>query len=246
MSVSRLLAGTLLVAVCLLSSGCNEAPAPAETAAVAPSPTAKTVAEPVAESPSQAPAAATTEPVTAAASPAVSSPAIAPEPSPPPTEAVATADPTPATPVAATPVATTPAAAPPVVAKKKQTAAGLQDIDFDTIKLDLQKDEKFDPSKLTPAVKDLDGEKIRIRGYLLPSFQQTGITQFVLVRDNQECCFGPGAALHDCILVEMLPGKSTDYTVRPVAVEGKFSLIEFKDPDGVVRAIYHLDGQTVK
>lgn len=132
------------------------------------------------------------------------------------------------------------------VADKNKPAGGLKDITFDDVKLDLKKDEKFDASKLTPAVKALDGQQVRIRGYILPSFQQTGIAQFVLVRDNQECCFGPGAALHDCILVEMLPGKSTDYTVRPVAVEGKFTLIEFKDPDGVVRAIYHLDGQTVK
>jgi len=132
------------------------------------------------------------------------------------------------------------------VADKKKPASGLKDISFDDIKLELKKDEKFDAAKLTPAVKALDGQQVRIRGYILPSFQQTGITQFVLVRDNQECCFGPGAALHDCILVEMLPGTSSDYTVRPVAVEGKFTLIDFKDPDGVTRAIYHLDGQAVK
>ena len=43
----------------------------------------------------------------------------------------------------------------------------------------------------------LEKQAVRIRGYILPSFQQAGLTQFVLVRDNQECCFGPGAALHD-------------------------------------------------
>ena len=42
----------------------------------------------------------------------------------------------------------------------------------------------------------------------------------------------PGAALFDCILVEMEPGKSTSYTVRPVAVEGVFTINEFKGPDG--------------
>ena len=63
---------------------------------------------------------------------------------------------------------------------------------------------------------------IRIRGYILPSFQQSGLTQFVLVRDNMECCFGPGAALFDCIVVQMAEGKTAEYTIRPVAVEGEF------------------------
>ena len=54
-----------------------------------------------------------------------------------------------------------------------------------------------------------------------------GIKQFVLVRDNQECCFGPGAALYDCILVEMKPGKTAEYSDSPVAVEGTFDIREF-------------------
>ena len=49
---------------------------------------------------------------------------------------------------------------------------------------------------LTPAVKKLTGKPIRIRGYILPSFQQAGIKQFVLVRDNMQCCFGPGQAAY--------------------------------------------------
>ena len=99
---------------------------------------------------------------------------------------------------------------------------------------------------LTKKINELHGKTVKIRGYILPSFQQKGIKQFVLVRDNMECCFGPGAALYDCVLVEMVEGKSTSYTVRPVAVEGEFTIREFKDPDGKHLAIYHLDGVKVK
>jgi len=71
-----------------------------------------------------------------------------------------------------------------------------KDVTFDDIKLELEKDQKFDKDKhLTEKVEKLEGQKIRIRGWIHPSvFTQTGITQFVLVRDNQECCFGPGAS----------------------------------------------------
>lgn len=127
----------------------------------------------------------------------------------------------------------------------KPTAA-TREITFDDIKFDMEKGDPFDRSLLTPEIEALDEQPIRIRGYILPSFQQTGITQFVLVRDNQECCFGPGAALFDCILVEMQPGRSTDYTVRPVAVEGVFSVREVTDGEGTHLAIYHLDGRSVK
>jgi hypothetical protein len=61
-----------------------------------------------------------------------------------------------------------------------------------------------------------------------------------------ECCFGPGAALYDCILVEMRPGKTTDYSTRPVAVEGTFSIQEMLDSEGKHLAIYHIDGDEVR
>lgn len=129
-----------------------------------------------------------------------------------------------------------------------RAGAKVEEITFDDLKLDLQKDEPFVPEKLTKRVKELDKEMIRIRGWILPAsvFQQKGIRSFVLVRDNMECCFGPGAALFDCIIVEMDEGKTADFTTRPVAVEGRFELKEFKYPDGKQYAIYHLQGRSVK
>jgi hypothetical protein len=124
-----------------------------------------------------------------------------------------------------------------------------RNITFDDIKLELEKDEKFVSEKhLTEKVDKLQGQKIRIRGWIHPSvFTQTGITQFVLVRDNQECCFGPGAALHDCILVEMEPGKSTNFTTRPIAVEGVFKIEEIPGgPNGRQLAIYGMKAVSAK
>lgn len=121
-----------------------------------------------------------------------------------------------------------------------------QNITFDDIKFEMKKGMPFKRKMLTKKIENLDGQLVTIRGYILPSFQQNGITQFVLVRDNMECCFGPGAALFDCILVEMVKGKSTSFTVRPVSVTGKFKVSEFKDPDGKHLAIYRLEGEVVK
>ncbi|RCS50582.1 DUF3299 domain-containing protein [Bremerella cremea] len=119
------------------------------------------------------------------------------------------------------------------------------DMTFDDIKFDIAPDADFERSMLPQAIEDLKKQKIRIGGFILPGYQSRDIKQFVLVRDNMECCFGPGAALYDCILVEM-SGRGVDFTVRPVTVEGEFTIQEYKDGDDKVRAIYHLQGTNVR
>jgi hypothetical protein len=123
---------------------------------------------------------------------------------------------------------------------------GRLDITFDDIKFDMQKDEPFDRGMLTDRIEQLHGRDVRIRGYILPSFQQRGITEFVLVRDNLECCFGPGAALFDCIVVHMEPGRDISYTVRPVSVEGTFAIEELKGAGGTHLAIFRMTGHRVR
>jgi hypothetical protein len=135
----------------------------------------------------------------------------------------------------------------PATAPRPAPANGpVREITFDDIKLDMEKGAPFTRDLLPKRVTALEQERVRIRGYILPSFQQTGLTQFVLVRDNQECCFGPGAALHDCVVVRMLPGRTAEFSIRPVAVAGRFKVEELRGPDGKHLAIYALDGEAVE
>ncbi len=142
------------------------------------------------------------------------------------------------------------------VRKSSDSARAKGDINFDDLSFKIEKDAKFKPALLTDDIKKLDGVKVKLRGYILPStlFKETNIDQFVLVRDNQECCFGPGAALFDCVIVEMVPGNTTDFVTRPVTVEGKFKIDteKYKYPNGVGPrgashfAIFKIDGVKVK
>ena len=120
------------------------------------------------------------------------------------------------------------------LSSEAQLAKG--EINFDDLMFDIEYDAPFDTSMWTKRLKRINGKKVKLRGYILPSsvFQSEGIKQFVLVRDNQECCFGPGAALFDCVIVEMEGKASADFTVRPVTVEGKFILDpeKYKYPGG--------------
>ena len=117
---------------------------------------------------------------------------------------------------------------------------------FDDIRFEIAPDQPFRRDMLPAAIEAIAGQRIRIRGFILPTPQKRGIRAFVLVRDNQECCFGPGAALYDCILVEMQPGKTAEFSIRPVAVEGTFDIREIIGPDGKHLAIYHLEGESVR
>jgi hypothetical protein len=117
---------------------------------------------------------------------------------------------------------------------------------FDDLRFDIKPGDPFHRSMLPSQIAAIDGQRIRIRGFILPTAQKRGIKTFVLVRDNQECCFGPGAALYDCILVQMQPGKTAEFSIRPVAVDGIFSIDEVLGSDRTHLAIYRLDAQSVQ
>lgn len=157
-------------------------------------------------------------------------------------------------PAAPTPVAKQASVSPGAAASSERSTLALppvrtgqpREVSFDDIKFDMEKGAPFTGDLLPKRVTALEQERIRIRGYILPSFQQTGLTQFVLVRDNMECCFGPGAALYDCVVVRMQRGKTANFSIRPVAVSGVFRLEELRGPDGKHLAIYALDGEAVQ
>lgn len=138
----------------------------------------------------------------------------------------------------------------PIVRKRKRraVAAGPADITFEDLKLSMVQETPFTRELLTPRVNELVGQPVRLRGYILPQsvFQNEDFEYFVLVRDNQACCFGPGALLHDCVVVQMNPGKTASFTSRPVAVEGRFSIDEQLDDEGAHQAIYRLDADSVQ
>lgn len=135
--------------------------------------------------------------------------------------------------------------------KAREAARKRGEFSFDDLKFDIERGGKFEDSMLPDSLKELHKKSMRIRGYILPDsvMQRSGIKRFVLVRDNKECCFGPGAMLYDCIVVEMEEGKTTEFATRPVTVKGTFEIDtkSFQYPDdGGHYAIYKLRAQEAK
>ncbi len=81
------------------------------------------------------------------------------------------------------------------------------------------------PDRLPKWLKELDGKRIRVRGFMFPPFQDTDIRGFVLARDNQICCFGRTAKEYDLVEIFMRKGVSTHYIQnRPFDVVGVFRI----------------------
>lgn len=134
--------------------------------------------------------------------------------------------------------------------KAREAAKKRGELTFDDLKFDIEKGGKFLPEMITPEIKELEKKTFKLRGFILPVsvFQQSGIKQFVLVRDNKECCFGPGAALYDCVMVNMAPGKTATFSTRVVTVKGKLEVDDetYRNEDGSHYAIYKMTAEEVK
>lgn len=88
----------------------------------------------------------------------------------------------------------------------------------------------------------LKGKKVRVRGFMVPTFVAEGIEQFVLARDNQACCFGPNPKIDYLAQVNLKPGKTTNYIPATVAfdVVGKFN-IDIKGEQGKLYQMYFIE-----
>jgi hypothetical protein len=73
-----------------------------------------------------------------------------------------------------------------------------------------------------PEILALDGQKVFIKGYMRPPEMLRGIERFLLVRDNNQCCFGDISTVkyYDRILVNMTGSKRLNYSDGVFAMGG--------------------------
>ncbi len=90
-------------------------------------------------------------------------------------------------------------------------------------------------------LRELHGKQVRIRGYMRPGFEMEDITEFLFVRDNGECCYGPLPKIYDMIAVQLADGESTDLIEgTPFDVEGIFRIEPHAD-EVALYALFFID-----
>lgn len=112
----------------------------------------------------------------------------------------------------------------PTTAPDSVLRVSYDDIDPEKI-FDLKEVARDTPQYFPQWLRDLNGQRIRIRGFMIPPFQSTDLVGFTLARDTSACCFGPKPKVCYLIDVTMKSGKTTDYIVdRAFDVVGTFEI----------------------
>lgn len=92
----------------------------------------------------------------------------------------------------------------------------------------------------------LEGQTVRVRGYMYPNQFEDRLEMFVLLRDNQECCFGPTAKIYDHIVIRMREGTTAKFVDKNVVLDivGRFK-IQLESAGGEIFGLYIIEDAAV-
>jgi len=115
-----------------------------------------------------------------------------------------------------------------------------------------------DPPDMVPdTARDMNGRNVLLKGYMYPGKQQSGITQFLLVRDQGDCCFGGNPKITDRVLVQLKDPehskghpkghtKGIDFSQRLTKIAGRFVIRPMGAPGMEGGVLYHLEDAFVR
>ncbi len=94
-------------------------------------------------------------------------------------------------------------------------------------------------------IKELDGKKVMMTGFMLPIDEVEKIKEFLLVQSLWSCCYGQPPDINGIVRVVMPKGKTTDYFFDPLKIVGTFK-VEATMLDGYCVDIYQLHVESLE
>jgi hypothetical protein len=109
----------------------------------------------------------------------------------------------------------------------------------------IKDDPKF-KDQIPAPIKEYDGKKVAVRGFMVPVQQERGaVKTFLLVRDQSLCCFGRMPRMNEWVSVSMKDNKPTRFIGdQTITVFGTIHVGEMIEK-GVVLSVYRLDAEEV-
>ena len=131
------------------------------------------------------------------------------------------------------------------VAKQRDPNAAIP-ITYEDLDLPMEPDSVFADWMLTQRVRDLDGKRVRLTGFMCSGsvFNRKRIKQFMMLREK-ECPYGPGGQAHHAVAV-LLHDTTASFTTDAIAVEGVLAVEPFTGANGNTWSVYTLQGISVK
>ncbi len=97
------------------------------------------------------------------------------------------------------------------------------------------------PTAVPDSARDMNGRDVLLKGYMYPGQRQRGIREFLLCRDQGDCCFGGQPKITDRVLVRLGDAKGIDFTQGLVKIAGRFRIEPAGTPELGGGVLYHLD-----
>jgi hypothetical protein len=110
----------------------------------------------------------------------------------------------------------------------------------------LQPDADNPGKVIPPSAMDWNGKQVFIKGYMYPGAQDSGITTFILCRDNGDCCFGGQPKMTDRIQVKLKKPLTAKYHKGLRRLAGTFRVEPGRGTDELAGVLYHLDADYLK
>ncbi len=95
-------------------------------------------------------------------------------------------------------------------------------------------------------IKNLDGKKTVISGFMLPVKVNKGVvTELLLMKDQMSCCYGATPNLNDFVIVRMPEGKGKLMVDTPIFIYGTLKVGAVLE-NGFLAGVYQLDGDKME
>ena len=130
---------------------------------------------------------------------------------------------------------------------RRPTAPGEPlEISFEDLVIGMQADVVFRPWMMTDRAKEVEGQTVRLVGYMHAGVNKDKhIKELVLLR-NLECKFGPGGQADHLVMVKFKPGVEATFTKNAVEIQGILKVNPYLGADGNTWSIYDLEGSAFK
>jgi hypothetical protein len=100
-------------------------------------------------------------------------------------------------------------------------------------------------AKIPQSVQDLDNQLVAIHGFLLPLKMNNGLTiEFLLMRNQNMCCFGSVPKVNEWICVQPLGEGVKPIMDQPITVIGRLRVGDIRE-NGYLVGIFRMDGAQV-
>ena len=98
---------------------------------------------------------------------------------------------------------------------------------------------------IPPPLRQLDGQRIKVEGFIIPMDQAADITEFALVQSlSPPDCFGPGPPAQQVIIAQTNPGKALRYEPDQLKVAGTLHVRVARD-SGYIVNVYEMTVDSV-